>query len=121
MSGSRFDAEKRVSSALGLRRFMDEYFQSAPQQRPFSSKVSVASGPTVEYSMQDDFTSLEEGGLAEEIRTMRKKQKLSETEMAELAGVSRSTIQKIESGSTDVTVKNLRNVMKAVGLELGWR
>ena len=59
--------------------------------------------------------------LGGEIKRRRKLQKLSEVALADLAGVSRSTVQKIESANLNVTVESILSVMKAVGMELTWR
>jgi DNA-binding XRE family transcriptional regulator len=69
---------------------------------------------------KNEFKLFEISGFGLIVRQKRKEQHLSEKALADLCGVSRSTIVRIEQGS-DVTLKNLLLVMKALGLELAWK
>ena len=51
----------------------------------------------------------------------RKKQKLSQEELGEMAGLARSYISRIEQGSIDVSTSRLQRILSALGYELTMR
>lgn len=55
---------------------------------------------------------------AEVLREARGARKLSQAEVAEAAGLSRMTVQKLEAGSVDARVSTLVELVRALGLEL---
>jgi transcriptional regulator with XRE-family HTH domain len=55
--------------------------------------------------------------LGENIRLARLRRKLSTTQVAERAGISRSTLVKIEQGYAGVGIGQYLNVLKVLGLE----
>ena len=57
--------------------------------------------------------------LAENIKELRKQRKLSQEELAKKAGVTYSTLIKLESGSNkNPTVKTLQQIAQALGVTL---
>lgn len=56
-------------------------------------------------------------GLGENIRLARLRRKLSATQVAERAGMGRSTLVKIEQGHPGVGIGQYLNVLKVLGLE----
>ena len=48
----------------------------------------------------------------------RKAQQLTQAELAEKAGLSRMTVQRLESGSLDPRLSTLHEIARALGLEL---
>jgi DNA-binding XRE family transcriptional regulator len=59
-----------------------------------------------------------EGRLGQTIRELRKRRKLSQTELAEGAGVSLMTISRIERGEHDPHIKTLARIAGALGLSV---
>ncbi|MBI3510084.1 MAG: helix-turn-helix transcriptional regulator [Bacteroidetes bacterium] len=55
--------------------------------------------------------------LGENIRLARKRRKLKTTEVAERAGIDRSTLYKVELGSPSVSIGAYFNVLRALGLQ----
>ncbi|MBT3424160.1 MAG: helix-turn-helix transcriptional regulator [Bacteroidetes bacterium] len=55
--------------------------------------------------------------FGENIKLARLRRKLSSEQLAERAGISRSTLIKIEKGDEGVSIGNYMNVLKALGLE----
>ena len=53
------------------------------------------------------------------IRTRRKHLGMTQQDVAEIAGVQRQTISRVESGNGTVAVSTLARVAIAVGLDLG--
>ncbi len=56
--------------------------------------------------------------LGNKIRIERKKLKLSQEKLAELADLNKNFIGMIERGETNVTVKNLENIAIALGIDI---
>jgi len=56
-------------------------------------------------------------GLGENLRLARLRRRLSAQQIADRAGISRSTMQNLEKGSPSVSVGNLLQVMVVLGLE----
>lgn len=56
--------------------------------------------------------------IIQRITEERKKQKLSQEELGEMAGLARSYISRIEQGSIDVSISRLQRILGALGLEL---
>ncbi len=52
------------------------------------------------------------------VKNTRKKQRLTQVELADLAGIGTATLKRIESGSKDVTFNNLMSVLDALGIRL---
>jgi len=52
------------------------------------------------------------------LRASRRASRLSQSELASRAGVSRMTVQKLESGAIDVRLSTLLVLLRALGLEL---
>jgi transcriptional regulator with XRE-family HTH domain len=57
-----------------------------------------------------------QGRLGQKIREIRKKRKLSQTELAEKADVSFITISRIERGERDPHVRTLARIAKGLGV-----
>lgn len=55
-----------------------------------------------------------EGQIAAQIKTKRQKTKMSQQELADSAGIPKSTIGRIESGSTSPKVETLLKISKAL-------
>ena len=53
-----------------------------------------------------------------EIRMRRKAKKLSQTELAQAAGVSMNVVRSVESDKETVSLKNLKKILFLFGLEL---
>jgi len=70
---------------------------------------------------REEFKVFDEAQIGASIKEKRKSLGLSEKALSELSGVSRSTIQRVENGSTDVNFNSLYKIMKALGLELAWK
>lgn len=58
------------------------------------------------------------GNLGTLVKTTRGRQKLSQAELADLAGISVATLKRIESGNKEVTFSNLSSVLDALGVKL---
>lgn len=56
--------------------------------------------------------------LGEAIRGARWKKRITQQELAEMAGVSRMTVVGLEKGTTDTRLKSLQAVLGVIGLEL---
>ena len=56
----------------------------------------------------------QEGQIAAQIKTKRQKLKMSQQELADLAGVPKSTIGRIEAGLTSPKVETLLKISKAL-------
>lgn len=56
------------------------------------------------------------GAIAEHLTSWRKLRGLTQAQVAERAGVSRSTVQKLERGDGGVSVESLIRVLRALGL-----
>jgi transcriptional regulator with XRE-family HTH domain len=57
--------------------------------------------------------------IGQQIRTERKRRKLSQDDLARLLGMSRSTISQIESGTVqDIGVRKMIRILEVLGLEL---
>jgi len=52
------------------------------------------------------------------IRGARRAQRLSQAELADLAGVSAATVKRIEAGRTEIALSNVMKVMDVLGLRL---
>lgn len=56
--------------------------------------------------------------ISERVRTMRKELRLTQQQLADLAGVSDATVRQIERGTGKSTLKSVLSVMEVLGLEL---
>ncbi len=57
--------------------------------------------------------------IGDEIAAQRKKQKLSQAELARKAGISRATLEALENGrSGEIGFSKLSKILSALGLEL---
>jgi DNA-binding XRE family transcriptional regulator len=56
--------------------------------------------------------------VASLVRQERESQGLTRQELAEISGVSMSTLAKIEGGSTDVRLESLLMAVRALGMDL---
>lgn len=56
--------------------------------------------------------------LSERIRQTRKAAKLSQTELAELAGLSRAIISQLENGKATVRLDVIHKILSALNMEL---
>ena len=54
--------------------------------------------------------------MAEAVEAWRKLRGLTQTQLADRAGVGRRTIARLESGDGGVTIENLLRVLRALGL-----
>lgn len=72
-------------------------------------------------SPKEEYKTFNEAPIGAIIKERRKVLGLSEKALSDLSGISRSTIQRIENGSIDVTLNSLLKIMKALGLELAWK
>jgi transcriptional regulator with XRE-family HTH domain len=59
---------------------------------------------------------VEEKRLGQEIRRLRKDRRLSQTELAERAGVALMTISRIERGEHDPHIRTLGRIARALGV-----
>ncbi len=57
--------------------------------------------------------------LAEALRRMRKQAGLTQTEMAKRLGVSQPTLNRLESGSQNATLRTLNHVCRSLGCTVG--
>lgn len=55
--------------------------------------------------------------MGENIKLARKRRKLTTIQVAERAGISRSTLYLIEKGSPKVSIGNIFNLLKVIGLQ----
>lgn len=55
--------------------------------------------------------------LGENIRLARKRRKLTSTQVAERAGINRSTLYKIEKGNSAVSIGAYFNTLRVLGLQ----
>jgi len=55
--------------------------------------------------------------LIEEAIKRRKEQRLTQEQLAVLAGVSKPTLNAFEQGKTSITLENAIKILKALGLE----
>jgi len=62
------------------------------------------------------FSPIEEAG--QRIRTERKKQGLTLSDLCELSGIAYATLNKIEQGHATVRLGSLENVTRALGMKL---
>lgn len=52
------------------------------------------------------------------VKETRKEQRLTQVELADLAGIGSATLKRIEAGNKDVTFANVLSVLDALGLDL---
>jgi transcriptional regulator with XRE-family HTH domain len=57
--------------------------------------------------------------FGQKVREERNKQKISQEELAERAGVHRTYIGMIERAEKNITLENIEKIAKALGLKLG--
>lgn len=57
--------------------------------------------------------------LAESLRRMRKEAGLTQTAMAKRLGISQPTLNRLESGSQNTTLKTLTHLCRALGCRVG--
>lgn len=55
--------------------------------------------------------------MGENIKLARKRRRLTTIQVAERAGISRSTLYLIEKGSPKVSIGNIFNLLKVIGLQ----
>ena len=72
------------------------------------SKKSIYILPTAEQVLKD---------IGQNIKLARKRRKLSESQLAERAGISRSTVQLLEKGEPGVSMSAYVQVLFVLGLE----
>jgi len=68
------------------------------------------------YKRLEQIRSIDE--LSETVRNERRKQHLTLRELAELSGISYGTLVKLEGGEDSISLKNLKQVLKTLGIEL---
>lgn len=56
--------------------------------------------------------------ISARVRTMRKELRLTQQQLADLAGVSDATVRQIERGTGKSTLTSVLSVMEVLGLEL---
>lgn len=57
--------------------------------------------------------------LGEKLRAQRKRYKLSQAELAQKTGISRSSLSQLENGTiTDIGIRKVMRVLEYLGLEL---
>ncbi|PIK15974.1 helix-turn-helix transcriptional regulator [Halobacteriovorax sp. JY17] len=56
--------------------------------------------------------------IASMIKEIRKQRKITQTELADYAGLSRAGIAKIESGASDIKLSTLISIANLLGLDL---
>lgn len=60
--------------------------------------------------------------IGESIRSLRKEHNLSQHELAEIAGISRMTLSKLENGKTSsVTINTLIRILERLGYEIDFK
>ncbi len=52
------------------------------------------------------------------VKTARKEQKLTQDELADLAGVSKGTLKRIEADNRNITFSNVIDVLQTLGMTL---
>lgn len=52
------------------------------------------------------------------IKKIRKERRITQTQLADYAGLSRAGIAKIEAGSSDIKLSTLMSVMNLLGLDI---
>lgn len=63
----------------------------------------------------------EDAQIAYQLRWLRKKKQLTQTEVAAQVGMTQSQIAKIERAQVEVSLPRLRRLLQAVGGDLEWR
>lgn len=56
--------------------------------------------------------------ISNRVRAMRKELRLTQQQLADLAGVSDATVRQIERGTGKTTLKSVLSVLEVLGLEL---
>jgi transcriptional regulator with XRE-family HTH domain len=69
--------------------------------------------------LTDDRVSVRAMDIPALLRVVRRLRSISQRELAALAGVPPSTIDRVEAGRSDPRVQTLAKILEAVGLELG--
>ena len=64
-----------------------------------------------------DITNIFEN-IGAEIRTRRKRLGMTQLDVAEMTGLQRQTISRVESGSSTVTIASVERIATVVGLDL---
>lgn len=67
------------------------------------------------FDMVDEVKAMSRAHVAKLIKDERKRANLSQVELAELSGLSRQNIERIEAGRYNVTVDTLSLIAKALG------
>jgi len=57
-------------------------------------------------------------GLGRLVKTARKEQKLNQDELADLAGISKGTLKRIEADNQNVMMRHVINVLQTLGMTL---
>jgi transcriptional regulator with XRE-family HTH domain len=57
--------------------------------------------------------------IGRRIRSIRAEKGLSQYDLADLSGLERSTLARIELGEVDPRISTLRKIAKALGVEVG--
>ncbi|MDC7234688.1 MAG: helix-turn-helix transcriptional regulator [Spirochaetales bacterium] len=68
------------------------------------------------YKKLEQIRSVDE--LSESIRKERRKQHLTLKDLAELSGISYGTLVKLEGGEEGISLKNLKQVLRTLGMGL---
>lgn len=55
--------------------------------------------------------------IIEEALNRRKQQRLTQAQLAVLAGVSKPTVNRFEQGKTNITLENVFKILKILGLD----
>ncbi|MDT3392382.1 MAG: helix-turn-helix domain-containing protein, partial [Bacillota bacterium] len=63
----------------------------------------------------------EDAQIAYQLRWLRKKKQLTQTEVAAQVGMTQSQLAKIERAQVEVSLPRLRRLLQAVGGDLEWR
>ena len=68
-------------------------------------------------SIMSDITNIFEE-IGAEIRTRRKRLGMTQLDVAEMTGLQRQTISRVESGNSSVTIASVERIATVVGLDL---
>lgn len=67
---------------------------------------------------EDHFVLNESSSIASVIKKLRRKRKITQTQLADYAGLSRAGVAKIEAGASDIKLSTLISIATLLGLDL---
>lgn len=84
---------------------------------PTEKMIEAQRQRSAAYKEADDFYN-QQNAYAVEISTLRKQVGLTQKQLAERIGVPQSTIARWESGDSNITMKNMEKIARAVHKKL---